>query len=1024
MNARKGRMPDAATVKAAAAGRWMEILTASGIDAGLLDGRGHPCPRCGGTDRFAAFRDVAERGAVHCRRCFSKNDGNKGDGFATVQWFRDCSCSEAIQFIAERLHLGASATSNGRPKAIGGAKPVGNSIPTPDGTPESKSLTDAEASTRDSAYKMLLAGLTLSDEHRQELRKRGLSDKQVDEASYRTWPKSRQDQRRAARMLFQVLGNETFVRIPGFGPAVRVHAAPGLLIPVRDAQGRIIALKVRPDKSRKDCKYLWVSSAAHDGPSCGSPAHVPLGVRGPLEVVRVTEGHLKADVGYRLSGIPTVGFPGVSIWHRVLPILEVLEAQTVRVAFDADAADNPQVAQNLCDCVKRLNTAGYAVELERWPKEAGKGIDDVLAAGRAAEINTLAGKDALQAAEEIAATAGLDDIVVASGVRDEEEPKKSQATLLVELALTAELWHTAGQDKAYATLPVNDHTEHLPIRSKTLRHWLARQFFMEQHKAPSKQALADALNVIDGKALFDGPEYPCFVRVAECEGRIYLDLVNEARQTVEIDAEGWKVIESRNCPVRFRRGPAMLPLPTPTKGGDIKELRRFVNVADESWPLLLGWLVAAFRPSGPYPILMLLGEQGAAKSTTARVIRALVDPHRAPLRSEPREARDLMIAAENGWVAALDNLSYLPGWLSDALCRLSTGGGFATRTLYENDEETIFEAMRPTILNGIAEPGTQSDLLDRCVILQLPKIPEERRRTEADFWREVNQALPQLLGAILDGVSGAIQALPNESAKTLPRMADFALWAAAAETALGLQQGDFMRAYSVNRQAANETALEASPVAKHILQLADSGNWEGTATDLLGHFEWAATDGEKKLKGWPKNARSLSAALRRLATNLRAEGIEIEYDTAGSGRDKRRVIKICKCEAHGTQTVTGSRNAESKTENSTSEVSKSQEADHFKDSMTPIATNPVQAEKEVVTGNSEVSKTKQASSFELRGTQNLHSGAQVGRKLGHKTAEKTRVGRMGRKIPSLEGCAVEEEGPQRVNSKPRERVIL
>lgn len=140
----------------------------------------------------------------------------------------------------------------------------------------------------------------------------------------------------------------------------------------------------------------------------------------------------------------------------------------------------------------------------------------------------------------------------------------------------------------------------------------------------------------------------------------------------------------------------MKSLPTPVAGDSVNALRPFVNVADiNEFRLLLAWLVTVLRPRGPYPILMLQGEQGSAKSTTARVLRSLVDPSTTPTRSAPRDERDFMIAAKNAWVIAFDNLSGLPAWMSDALCRLATGGSFATRMLYSNDEEIVFNAMRP-----------------------------------------------------------------------------------------------------------------------------------------------------------------------------------------------------------------------------------------------------------------------------------------------------------------------------------------
>ena len=431
------------------------------------------------------------------------------------------------------------------------------------------------------------------------------------------------------------------------------------------------------------------------------------------------------------------------------------------------------------------------------------------------------------------------------------DEKKSQSTQLVELAEADELWHTGGQTEAYATLLINDHAEHCPIRSSTYRQRLAHRFYMRYGKAPGNQALTDALSVIAGRAMFDGTEHPVFVRVADHDGRVYLDLANTTWQVVEIDADGWSIIDSKDCPVRFRRPKGMGALPTPIAGGDIGELRRFVNVDDAGWALLLGWLMAALRPRGPYPLLALHGEQGSAKSTTARVVRAIIDPNMASLRSEPRNPRDLMIAAKNGWVIGLDNLSGVSGWLSDALCRLATGGGFGTRTLYQDDEETIFDAMRPGILTGIEEVANRSDLLDRCLILQLPVIPQDKRRTEEEFWGDFAQAHGRILGAVLHAVSVALRNLPSTRLELLPRMADFALWATAAESGLGLRSGEFLAAYAGNRDTANEAALESSPLAKYVVQLAKSGGWHGTSSELLVHIDSIGSDGDKRLKTLP-----------------------------------------------------------------------------------------------------------------------------------------------------------------------------
>ena len=156
-----------------------------------------------------------------------------------------------------------------------------------------------------------------------------------------------------------------------------------------------------------------------------------------------------------------------------------------------------------------------------------------------------------------------------------------------------------------------------------------------------------------------GPELPVFTRMAEKDGAIYLDLANDQWEAVEVTPVGWRIIS--DPPVKFRRTKGMLPLPYPVRGGSIEELRRFVDALDDTtWRLLVAFLIAAMRPTGPYPVLILQGEQGTAKSTTERVLRELVDPSTAPLRTISRDERDLAIAGTNSWCIVFDNLSGIP----------------------------------------------------------------------------------------------------------------------------------------------------------------------------------------------------------------------------------------------------------------------------------------------------------------------------------------------------------------------------
>ncbi len=485
----------------------------------------------------------------------------------------------------------------------------------------------------------------------------------------------------------------------------------------------------------------------------------------------------------------------------------------------------------------------------------------------------------------------------ASQRADANQDKKSQATRLIDLAAKAKLWH-APEGEAYATVPVADHHEHHRLRQKGFKQWLARQYYKHCKGAPSAQALNDALGVLEATAQHDGDERPVYVRVAEHDGKIYLDLANEKWEAVEISTDGWNVIDSP--PVAFRRSRGMLALPYPLSGGSVDRLIQYVNLDpkdDHAWRLLVACLLAMFRPKGPYPILIFHGEQGSAKSTTLKIIRTLVDPNKSLLRTSPRDERDLMIAANNGWILSYDNLSRLESWLSDGFCRLSTGGGLATRELYSDNDELIIDAQRPVVFNGIEELATRGDLLDRAVLFNLPTITRENRKTEADFWKQFEQDRPSILGALLDAVSGALRSLATTTMNCLPRMADFATWATAAEESLGWEPGAFMKAYAANQEEANDMALGASPIAEPLkefvrLRTTLGKGWEGTATALLEALNGQGDDQVKRLKSWPSAPRGLSNALRRLAPCLRSSGIALTFSRT-SRASRITIEQIC-----------------------------------------------------------------------------------------------------------------------------------
>ncbi len=473
----------------------------------------------------------------------------------------------------------------------------------------------------------------------------------------------------------------------------------------------------------------------------------------------------------------------------------------------------------------------------------------------------------------------------------------SQATALVTLATEAgvELFHD-DNGEPYATYTVGNHPETAPIKAKALRDWLARGYYERHRTAPSSQALQDAQTVLRGRALYEGERRTVYVRLAEHGGSIYLDLGDTDWRAVEIRPDGWRVVASEEVPVKFRRPRGMLPLPQPAPAGSLNDLTRLANTDPErpdDLTLIVGWLLGTFCLEGGRAILELNGEQGSCKTTLARMLRRIVDPCTVPLRTPPRDERDMVIAASNGLVVAIDNLSELKDWTSDALCRLSTGGGIGGRELYTDIDEVMLDAQRPCLLTGINSVATNSDLGDRTISITLPAIPSEHRRTETELRADFESAHPQLLGGLLNAVAAA---LANRDAVDLPRkprLADFVAWVEAAAPALGWEPGDFLAAFEASRRNVDAVAIEAMPIGPAVLKFVaglDEDQWQGTASQLLVALNALADEETRKDRDWPKRANRLSNQLRRIAPNLRRVGVWVGWDRSGDAGTRAIIL--------------------------------------------------------------------------------------------------------------------------------------
>jgi len=445
--------------------------------------------------------------------------------------------------------------------------------------------------------------------------------------------------------------------------------------------------------------------------------------------------------------------------------------------------------------------------------------------------------------------------------------------LLMEIADCCKFWRTPDK-QGWVDVLIDEVRMSYPIRKKHFKTWLSSELWKRHGKGSNNEAMQAALSALEARALFDGEERAVFLRVGTAEGKIYLDLGDESWRAVEISQDGWKVIPPAECPIRFVRSDGTLPLPVPVKGGSLEDLWSVVPVDQESQPLVLGWLLSCLVPAGAKPILVFTAPKGSGKSTAAATLKALIDPGKAPLLPAVGDRRDMAVKAANRWMLIFDNLTALTTDEQDAMCCTATGAGFSHRTLHTDLDETFVEYVRPQILTSVDLVPSRSDLLDRCVLVKLRPIPPEDRLTDSDLQALSAELQPRLLGALLDALVVGLRNLPSVNCP-LPRMADFAKLAIAAEPAMGCQPGAFMSAYTRNIETAMEAAVEANPVAQAITELLSTlPHWEGSASSLLEELKKVSQEAKIQRLTTRGLGRMLSGSLK---ADLEAVGIQIDH---------------------------------------------------------------------------------------------------------------------------------------------------
>jgi hypothetical protein len=494
---------------------------------------------------------------------------------------------------------------------------------------------------------------------------------------------------------------------------------------------------------------------------------------------------------------------------------------------------------------------------------------------------------------------GLPPALAAIRTHTDEGKRRPPADVLLDIGLTHHLFHDAGGDP-FAAVDLGTRTAVFRIDLAEYRDALTRDYYRLTRRGATAKALSDATATLSARARFDGPTEPVFLRVAPTPDGVAVDLGDDTGDAAIITAAGWRI---GPAPVHFRRGVKAMPLPRPERSTDpaaaFARIWDHANVDPADRVLLIAWLLGALRPapSGAYVILMVAGEQGTGKSSLTRVLKSLIDPSAALLRLPPSDGKDLLIAALNAHVLALDNLSAIPVELSDALCAVSIGTALSARKLYTDTDEVLAAVKRPMILNSIDDVATRPDLADRCLHLLLP--PMTARRTEAELDRQFEIDAPLILGALLDAVSRSLRDRDGLTLNPRPRMFDSAKWAGAGLPVLGFEAAELVAALQRNRKDMFETALEASPVGLALVKyMEERPTWTGKADHLLALL----LDGPAG-PAWPKSPKGLLGVLRRLAPALRTHGIAWSQTRTATGHRLVTITRADPAEVEPTATV-------------------------------------------------------------------------------------------------------------------------
>lgn len=474
---------------------------------------------------------------------------------------------------------------------------------------------------------------------------------------------------------------------------------------------------------------------------------------------------------------------------------------------------------------------------------------------------------------------------------DAEMVKESVSDVLLRLTQDLDFF-SDDLGEAYVKIPLHNATKVTKVKSDYFKKWLTKIYYDETQKAVTAEGLNQAVNVLETKGIFsDNTSHKLFQRVGKVDNKFYYDLCDGKGTVVEISENSCKILNDSHG-IFSQKGviseqikpnfdvPSKEIIPLIMKSFNFKSRKDAV--------LYLIYIITCFIPEIAHPVLILHGQKGAAKSTTMRFTRMLVDPSKVPLVSMPSKIDDLAGTLAKTHMICFDNLATIKSDISDLLCMASTGGGYTKRKLYTDDEEVIYSFKRCICLNGISVVATQPDLLDRSLLIELERIPIGVYQTEASINAQFESVRPKIVGGCLSALAKAKVIYSDTTVPGLGRMADFMHWGYVIAEVLGIGGDNFLKIYADNQKKSILEAIESHPVASAVkVFMTNQTIWVGSVQSLLTELnQIAQTNGiDTHHNLWPGASNVLSTRLKEVKSNLEAIGIEYFIRNVGTHKE-------------------------------------------------------------------------------------------------------------------------------------------